>query len=89
MLHQKATDRLSDYHRLDIAAKIKANKISKRGNKRVSDASWVFSIYNLYARRNAQAYFFRENEEVGQAPVVEKLSVLGSIIPSVTFNFKF
>jgi hypothetical protein len=81
-------NRLSHYHRLDIAATWNLKPFRKRnGKKRKSEESWVFSIYNVYGRRNAQAYFFKENE-FGE-PVIEKLSILGSMIPSVTYNFKF
>lgn len=82
-------DRLSDYHRLDIAATLNLKKIRKNGKERRAESSWVFSIYNVYARRNAQAYYFRESENQPGVSVVEKLSVLGTMIPSVTYNFKF
>ncbi|MEO9967803.1 MAG: TonB-dependent receptor [Reichenbachiella sp.] len=82
-------DRLSDYHRLDIAATLNLKKIRKNGKERRAESSWVFSIYNVYARRNAQAYYFRESEDQAGVSIVEKLSVLGTMIPSVTYNFKF
>ncbi|UXX79296.1 TonB-dependent receptor [Reichenbachiella carrageenanivorans] len=82
-------DRLSDYHRLDIAATLNLKEFRKNGKKRRAESSWVFSIYNVYARRNAQAYYFRESEKQQGVSVVEKLSVLGTMIPSVTYNFKF
>lgn len=82
-------DRLSDYHRLDIAATLNMKEFRKNGKKRRAESSWVFSVYNVYARRNAQAYYFRESENQPGVSVVEKLSVLGTMIPSVTYNFKF
>jgi len=82
-------DRLSDYHRLDIAATLDLKSVRKNGKKRRAESSWVFSIYNVYARRNAQAYYFRESEDQPGVSVVEKLSVLGTMIPSVTYNFRF
>lgn len=82
-------NRLSDYHRLDIAATLNLKKKRKNGKERKAESSWVFSIYNVYARRNAQAYYFRESEDQPGISVVEKLSVLGTMIPSVTYNFKF
>ncbi|WP_422362281.1 TonB-dependent receptor [Reichenbachiella sp.] len=82
-------DRLSDYHRLDIAATLNLKKIRKNGKERRAESSWVFSIYNVYARRNAQAYYFRESANQKGVSVVEKLSVLGTMIPSVTYNFRF
>ncbi|WP_420579736.1 TonB-dependent receptor [Reichenbachiella sp.] len=82
-------DRLTDYHRLDIAATLKLKQTRKNGKERRAESSWVFSVYNVYARRNAQTYYFRENEEQKGVSVVEKLSVLGTMIPSVTYNFRF
>lgn len=82
-------DRLTDYHRLDLAATLKLKNVRKNGKERRAESSWVFSIYNVYARKNAQAYFFRESESQPGVSVVEKLAVLGTMIPSVTYNFKF
>jgi hypothetical protein len=75
------------YHRLDIAATLR-NK-QKEGKKYSSE--WVFSIYNLYARRNAYSVYFRQNTEDPNNLKTEalRLSVFGSILPSVTYNFKF
>jgi hypothetical protein len=75
--------RIPDYHRLDISYTIKRNVIRK---KRYKD-SFTISIYNLYARKNAYSIFFRKN--TGSATNVYKLSVLGTIFPSVTYNFEF
>ena len=48
---------------------------------------WVFSIYNLYGRKNAASINFRQNQDSGLNEAV-KLSIFG-IVPSVTYNFKF
>ncbi|WP_158860233.1 TonB-dependent receptor [Lunatibacter salilacus] len=71
--------RIPVYHRLDIAANL--NPEGKRG-------SWSFGFYNVYARRNAYSVFFRQQENAAQTEAV-RLSILGSAIPSVTYNFKF
>ncbi|WP_157972206.1 TonB-dependent receptor [Pleomorphovibrio marinus] len=71
--------RIPVYHRLDIAANL--NPEGKRG-------SWSFGLYNVYARRNAYSVFFRQQENSTQTEAV-RLSVLGSVLPSVTYNFKF
>lgn len=67
------------YHRLDISANL--NPEGKKG-------SWSFGLYNVYARRNAYSIFFRQQENATQTEAV-RLSILGSVIPSVTYNFKF
>ena len=80
------------YHRLDIAATCKV-----RQTKKVK-GEWVFSIYNVYARRNAYTVYFRQvvdkpaDSEYSQTTVkteARKISIFGSIIPGVTYNFNF
>jgi len=71
--------RIPDYHRLDISYTIKEKP---RKTSRYED-EWVFSVYNVYSRNNAYSITF---DRYGQA---RKLSVLGSIFPSITYNFKF
>ena len=73
-------ERLEEYHRLDFAATYRP-----RGNDL---REWVFSIYNIYNRRNASSLYFRESEDnIGQTEAVQ-LSVF-PIIPSVSYNFRF
>ncbi len=79
--------RVPAYHRFDIAATLK-NK-EKPGKKFSSE--WVFSIYNLYARKNAYTVYFRQNNDNPNSMKTEavRLAVFGSMLPSVTWNFKF
>lgn len=74
--------RMPDYNRLDIGA----THLKKLSNKR--ERSWVFSIYNVYARKNAYSITFRQNPDNPAQMQAVRLSLF-SIIPSVTFNFKF
>lgn len=86
--------RIPAYHRLDLAATLKARK-KLFG---IGEGEWVFSIYNVYNRRNAFSVYTRQNED---KPTVSeqaqnllrtqavRYSVIGSLIPSVTYNFKF
>jgi hypothetical protein len=82
--------RIPSYHRLDISATLDSkHKIGRRWNGR-----WVFSIYNLYNRRNPFSIYFRQEENripVGQPVTTEavRLSVIGNFIPSVSYNFTF
>lgn len=73
--------RIPDYHRLDVSLTIDTS-IKK---KRKFDSSWVISIYNLYARRNAYSVFFRQQFPEGP----RKLSVIGTMFPSITYNINF
>ena len=75
--------KLSDFHRLDVSAELQ----SKKNDSRKWKSYWVFSIYNVYARRNAYSYTF--NGEPGYDAKVERLAILGTIFPSATYNFKF
>jgi len=71
------------YHHLDISATLTPKR---SGNKRWKD-EWVFSVYNLYARKNAASISFRQNQDSGQNEAI-KLSIFG-IVPAVSYNFKF
>lgn len=75
--------RLPDYHRLDVAFIIEGNH--KR--KKAWDGTWVVSFYNIYARRNAYSVFLMEDNKGFLRPY--KLSVVGSVIPSLSYTFKF
>lgn len=76
-------ERLPDYHRLDVSA-----TLTPRKNKnRKLQGEWVFSIYNLYNRRNAASINFRRNQDT-QINEAIRTSIFG-IVPSATYNFKF
>jgi len=75
--------RIPDYHRLDVALVIEGNhKLKKPWS-----GSWVISFLNVYGRRNAYSYFF--GSDVPGRINTYQLSILGTIIPSVTYSFKF
>ncbi len=76
------SNRLPDYHRLDISATY-TPKPASTGYR----SSWNFGIYNVYNRMNAVSLTFRKNQDTGYNEAV-RLSLFG-IIPSVTYNFKF
>ncbi|EKT4550576.1 TonB-dependent receptor [Flavobacterium psychrophilum] len=74
---------LPTYHHLDISATYTPKPDKKRGRQ----SEWVFSIYNIYARKNAASISFRQNADSGNTEAI-KLSIFG-IVPSVSYNFKF
>jgi hypothetical protein len=76
---QRNEYRIPDYHRLDVSFTIK----EKPGRNRRFKDEWVFSIFNVYGRKNTYSISFNR---FGTA---SKLSVLGSVFPSVTYNFNF
>tara|TARA_B100000795_G_scaffold184614_1_gene140134 strand:+ start:32688 stop:35054 length:2367 start_codon:yes stop_codon:yes gene_type:complete len=75
--------RLAHFHHLDISATWNLNhKNKKRWNDEL-----VFSIYNVYNRKNAASVSFRKNTDTGNNEAI-RLSIFG-IIPAITYNFKF
>jgi len=75
--------RIPDYHRLDASLTWDKNP-DKPGKFWYS---WVFSVYNLYARKNAYSVFYKLRSN--SPSNAYKLSIFGSAIPSLTYNFKF
>lgn len=75
---QRNEYRIPDYHRLDISFTIKEKHIQ---NKKIN-GEWILGIYNLYGRKNTYSIFFSDK---GSA---FKTSILGTIFPYITYNFK-
>jgi hypothetical protein len=74
--------RMPDYHRLDLGITIEGKK------KKRYESSWNFSIYNVYARENAYSIDFRQSESNPDITEAVQLSLF-SIVPSITYYFKF
>lgn len=75
-------ERIPDYFRMDLSVNVEGNhKI-----KKLAHSSWTFGVYNLTGRKNAYSVFFKSENGVVQG---YKLSILGSPIPTITYNFKF
>lgn len=77
--------RMSDYHRLDLSLTL----YPKRYKQKKFNSYWVFSIYNVYGRQNPYSYSFRPSEDDPSVSETYQLSVLGTVLPAVTFNFEF
>ncbi len=75
--------RLPDYHRLDLAFVIEGSH--KR--KKLWDGTWTISFYNVYARKNAYSVFYQKNENGLVQPY--QISIIGTILPSISYHFKF
>lgn len=75
--------RIPDYHRLDLALIVEPNPNRVRKWK----GTWVLSVYNLYARKNAYSIYFALNQR--KQTNANKLAIFGSAFPSLTYNFKF
>jgi len=80
--------RIPDYHRLDIALVVEGSH--KR--KKFWDGTWTFSLYNVYARKNAYSVFFKEVEIPFVNQTISRpfqLAIIGTVLPSITYSFKF
>jgi len=77
--------RIPAYHRLDLAATLK----SKRKLFGSGDGEWVFSVYNVYNRRNPFSVYTRVNEDTPLKTEAVRYAVIGNFIPAITYNFKF
>ncbi|PWJ41951.1 TonB-dependent receptor [Sediminitomix flava] len=82
--------RIPAYHRLDAAITYKP----KKNENRKYQSNWVFSIYNLYGNKNPFSIYFEQ--AVGRPTIDQpqynqavQTSIIGTIVPSVSYNFKF
>ena len=78
--NQRNQARLPDYHRLDFSWNIYNPSMRPRHWQ----GNWVFTVYNLYGRKNAYSAFFRT--ENGQTQGY-KLQIFAAPILSLTYNF--
>jgi hypothetical protein len=82
--------KLPDYHRLDVSATLNPRKNASRKWK----GQWVFSVYNVYSRKNPFTIYTRTKKDddgnVIDPNVKEaRLIYLFPVLPTVTYNFKF
>ncbi|WP_229320857.1 TonB-dependent receptor [Larkinella knui] len=79
---QRNADRIPDYHRLDVS-------FTKDGRRRPGQhrySNWSVSFYNVYARKNPYSIYF---QRVNTTTRSYQLSVFGTIIPSLSWNFNY
>jgi hypothetical protein len=79
---RRNADRIPNYHRLDASF----TKDTRKSKDQKKYSLWVVSFYNLYARKNPYSIYFNRYFDRTKA---YRLSVFGTIIPSVTWNFNF
>jgi len=74
--------RVPDYFRSDFSMNIEGNHKVKK----LSHNFWTLGVYNLTARKNPYSiYFVEENGFIKGY----KLSIFGTAIPFITYNFRF
>jgi hypothetical protein len=76
-------NRLPIYNHLDLSATLTPHK----NDNRKWNSEWVFSIYNVYNRKNAASIGFQQNADTGNNEAL-RTSIFG-IVPAVSYNFKF
>jgi hypothetical protein len=74
---------IKPFHRLDLSATYTHKKTAKW------ESNWVFGVYNVYKRRNPFSYYTQNNPDNNMQTQLIRYSIVGSIIPSVSWNFKF
>ena len=75
--------RMPDFHRADISVTWQ----NKKNDQRKVQIERVFSVYNVYNRKNPFSINFRTDESTGEQ--YAELTYLLPILPSFTLNFKF
>jgi hypothetical protein len=76
------TERYPDYHRLDLSY---THKLRKHGRY---EQELNFSLYNAYGRHNTWAIRFQQDNDDPKKTQAQNV-YLFSIVPSITYNFKF
>jgi len=74
--------RVPDYFRMDLAVNFEGNHKVKK----LAHSSWTVAVYNLLGRHNPYSVYF---QSVGGQIKGYKLSIFGTPIPTVTYNFRF
>jgi hypothetical protein len=75
--------RMPSNNRLDIGATLEGKEHKKY------HSSWTFGIYNVYAHRNPYTITFRDSKTIPNTTEAVETSIFATMIPSVTWNFKF
>lgn len=82
---KRNSSRMPAYHRLDLAATYVARKTKKY------ETAWVFSVYNVYNRRNPYYIYFETKGDLQEYKLETKLKQVSlfPVLPSVTYRVKF
>ena len=79
---QRNNKRIPDYHRLDFAWNIYNPSMKKRR----WNGHWTFSVYNIYARKNAYSVFFKTENKVTKS---YQLNIFAAPIATIAYHFTF
>jgi hypothetical protein len=86
--------RIPNYHRLDLAVTLNSKKYNRKGKEKKYRDYWVFGVYNLYAHKNPFSVYFSQGTDrpIPGEPIptfATQLSIIGTIVPGISYNFKF
>jgi hypothetical protein len=76
--------RLAPYNRLDISIRYRK---TRNFPNRVVESEWVFSVYNVYGRKNT-FFAYCSIDPVTRKPEAVEVSFV-PVIPSISYNLKF
>ncbi len=89
---ERNNGRLPTYHRLDMSWTIKNPSLK---NKRWV-GEWIFTVYNIYGRKNAQNIYYGPRTGSGFGEVFKnsnlgayRISIFAAPVVSLTYQFKF
>jgi hypothetical protein len=77
--------RMPPYHRMDFAATYKVIK------RKRFEAAWIFSVYNVYNRRNPYYIYFETTGNIKEYKLQTNLKQVSlfPVLPAITYRFKF
>ena len=80
--NERNGDRIPDYFRIDLSAKIEGNLKKEK----LLHGAWVFSVYNLLGRNNVFNEYFRY---ANSSVTGYRISIFARPIFSISYQFKF
>jgi hypothetical protein len=84
--------RIPDYHRFDLSLTLNDIWLGKKREGR--EDFLVLSVYNVYGRENPFAIYFSQGDDriLPNQPTdtfARQVAILGTVLPAVSYNFKF
>ncbi|MBR6081309.1 MAG: TonB-dependent receptor, partial [Salinivirgaceae bacterium] len=74
---------LPAYHRLDLSAIYR----NPKNDTRKYDSQWMFSLYNVYGRKNIYSLYVKQDMDISQSRAYKMY--LYRIVPSISYKVKF
>lgn len=86
--------RIPYYSRLDLSATWYMKQVKSNGKTKRLEDYWVFTLYNTLGRENPfSIYFSQGTDRIDTGALAgtsaKQVSILGTIVPAVAYNFNF